>query len=195
MADQKKDQQMDEILDALLSNYSAVQPRPGLETRILANIRDVENSAKSSQSWGFKWIWGLAAACTVIIALAVLIGLNRKIATPTITSVAPPALVQTTQQRHLQTKMTVASAVNHSPKKHAQPTIQSASLPINQRPDVFPTPEPLSEEEKLLVRYVTRTPREELMAQSRPFEPFRLEPEGNKAGTNEQKPKESTETR
>ncbi len=40
MADQEKDKQMqiDEVLDSLLANYSSAEPRPGLETRILANL-------------------------------------------------------------------------------------------------------------------------------------------------------------
>ena len=42
MADQEKDKQMqmqiDDMLDSLLANYSSVDPRPGLETRILANL-------------------------------------------------------------------------------------------------------------------------------------------------------------
>ncbi len=42
MADQEKDKQMqiDEMLDSMLANYSSVEPRPGLETRILANLRE-----------------------------------------------------------------------------------------------------------------------------------------------------------
>jgi hypothetical protein len=35
------------------------------------------------------------------------------------------------------------------------------------RGDVFPTPVPLSEQEKLLLRYVAGTARDEIMAQSR----------------------------
>jgi hypothetical protein len=42
MADQEKDKQMqiDDTLDSLLANYSSAEPRPGLETRILANMRE-----------------------------------------------------------------------------------------------------------------------------------------------------------
>jgi hypothetical protein len=34
--------------------------------------------------------------------------------------------------------------------------------------DVFPSPSPLSEQEKLLFRYLARTPRAEIIAQSHP---------------------------
>ena len=50
MADQKKDGQekdhkLDAMLDNLLSTYSSVEPRPGLETRILANLREESATA------------------------------------------------------------------------------------------------------------------------------------------------------
>ena len=194
MADHKKDQQIDEMLDSLLNNYSAVQPRPGLETRMLAHVHDAAGDAKPSQSWGFKWGWMAAAALAGIVGIAVLVGLHRKSAPPTVVHMTQPAAPQPHQQS-VQPQKIITGAANHPPKKHVALTAQNVNLPIYQRPNVFPTPEPLSKEEKLLVRYVTRTPREELMAQSRPFEPFRLEPEGNQSGTTAQKPKESTETR
>jgi hypothetical protein len=41
---------------------------------------------------------------------------------------------------------------------------------VDLRQEVFPTPAPLSEQEKLLIRYLSRTPREELVARSHPDE-------------------------
>ncbi|HEY2171295.1 MAG TPA: hypothetical protein VGJ30_16840, partial [Candidatus Angelobacter sp.] len=64
MADQEKDKQMqiDDTLDSLLANYSSAEPRPGLETRILANLREEEKKA-SEGWWNFKWLWaGVIAA-------------------------------------------------------------------------------------------------------------------------------------
>ncbi|HZI55538.1 MAG TPA: hypothetical protein VFF39_02120, partial [Verrucomicrobiae bacterium] len=48
---------------------------------------------------------------------------------------------------------------------------KNVTLALNQRPQVFPTPTPLSEQEQLLLHYVARTPREEVVAQSHPDEP------------------------
>jgi hypothetical protein len=48
---------------------------------------------------------------------------------------------------------------------------QNATLALRDRPAVFPTPTPLSEQEKLLLSYVAGTPREEVIAQSHPDEP------------------------
>src|SRR5437763_15288478 len=43
--------------------------------------------------------------------------------------------------------------------------LQEARAP---RLEVFPTPTPLSDQEKLLLHYMARTPREEIVAHSRP---------------------------
>ena len=42
MADQEKNKRMqiDDMLNSLLANYSSAEPRPGLETRILANLQE-----------------------------------------------------------------------------------------------------------------------------------------------------------
>ena len=62
MADQEKDRQMrSKMLDSLLANYSSAEPRPGLETRILANLRDAEKKEQPtdggiSNGFGREWL-------------------------------------------------------------------------------------------------------------------------------------------
>ena len=63
MADQEKDKQMqiDEMLDSLLANYSSAEPRPGLETRILANLREQQKRKRHkdggiSNGFGQEWL-------------------------------------------------------------------------------------------------------------------------------------------
>jgi hypothetical protein len=64
--------------------------------------------------------------------------------------------------------VTVKNAENHRPKPRAASPAQDAALALHRRPPVFPTPTPLSEQERLLLSYYTHTPREELIAQSHP---------------------------
>ena len=47
MADQEKDKRMqiDDMLDSLLANYSSAEARPGLETRILASLREARKES------------------------------------------------------------------------------------------------------------------------------------------------------
>jgi hypothetical protein len=166
MADQKKDKQMDEMLDSLLANYSSAEPRPGLENRILAHLRAAAEKKASEGWWKLKWFWVGAVAAAIIIA-ALLINGRQHVATPTnvVVKNSQPVL-----HPEIQPNVPVAGreiAKIHR-RKPSQPTLlQNATLALNQRPAVFPTPTPLSEQEKLLLRYLAGTPREEMIAQSR----------------------------
>src|SRR5438270_5972069 len=79
MADQEKDKQMqiDDMLDSLLANYSSAEPRPGLETRILANLRDAEEKDTAHGWWNFKWLWAGAVAAAIIVAAVLINGRHR----------------------------------------------------------------------------------------------------------------------
>jgi hypothetical protein len=170
MADQEKDKQMDEMLDSLLAAYSSAEPRPGLETRILANLRDAKSREAKSAAWNFKWLWaGMAAAVVLIIIAVALIGGKHRIVTPTVVQTQQPAPSQPEIQRSAPVR------AGNVPRPRAPRATQvqnvNATLALNQRPQVFPTPAPLSEQEQLLLRYVAGTPREEVVAQSHPDEP------------------------
>jgi hypothetical protein len=172
MADQKKDKQMqiDDMLDSLLANYSSAEPRPGLESRILANLRDAEKKA-SQGWWNFKWIWAGVVAAAIIIA-AVLISGRHRVEPPTHVIVkTSPAVPQPEIQPHTPIARQETARI-HRRKPSTVPIVrQNATLALSERPAVFPTPTPLSEQEQLLLRYYAGTPREELIAQSHPDEP------------------------
>jgi hypothetical protein len=170
MDDQKKDQQMDEMLDSLLANYSSVEPRPGLETRILANLRNAGRRESTSMTWNFKWLWaGMAVAAAIIVAV-VLIGGQRRVVKPsTVVQTRQPAPPRPEVQRSV--PATPVNSVHPRGPRIDQDRPKNVALALNQRPQVFPTPTPLSEQEQLLLHYVARTPREEVVAQSHPDEP------------------------
>lgn len=185
MADQEKDKQIDKMLDSLLAGYSSAEPRPGLETRILANLRDAESREASRGWWKFKWLWAAAALAALIVA-GVLIGGKRHAAPPshTVVQTAQPAVQQPVfQQPSVQQPSVQLPAVQSSVpavvgqervirrQKTLAPLPQNAMLALSHRPAIFPTPTPLSEQERLLLSYYSHTPREEVIAQSRPDEP------------------------
>lgn len=165
MADQDKDKQMqiDDMLDSMLANYSAVEPRPGLETRILANLREAEKEAAHGW-WNFKWLWAGAVAAALIVA-AVLIGGRRRVEPPT------HVMVKTTQpvpRPEIQSHAPIApkETVRIHRRKPVSPThAQNATLALSQRPANFPTPTPLSEQERLMFTYLANTPQEIVIAQ------------------------------
>lgn len=186
MADQEKDKQMrtqiDDVLDSLLANYSSVEPRPGLETRILANLilanpRDAEGREASGGWWGFKWVWAGAALAAAIIVGAVLMSGRRHVAPPpsnTVVQSVQPAvqqpIVQQPQVQQPTVQSSVPAAAGQERVIHRHKTLspnpqQNATLAWSQRPPVFPTPTPLSEQERLMFTYLENTPQDVVVAQ------------------------------
>ena len=171
MIDPEKDKQMDEMLDSMLANYSAAEPSPGLETRILANLREAEKKEAPHGWWNFKWIWAGAVAAAIIVA-AVLISGRHRVAPPTNVVVRTSQPVPPTRRIQPHAPTTHHETARIHRRKPSTPTLpQNATLALRDRPAVFPTPTPLSEQEKLLLSYVAGTPREEMIAQSHPDEP------------------------
>ena len=170
MADQEKDKQIqiDEMLDSLLANYSSAEPRPGLETRILANLREAEETPQGW--WSFKWLWAGVVTAAIVMA-AVLINGRHRIEPPTHVIVkTSPAVPQPEIQPHASiARQETARIHRHKPLASTRPL--NGTLALSQRPAVFPTPTPLSEQEKLLLSYLAGTPREEVIAESHPDEP------------------------
>jgi hypothetical protein len=172
MADQEKDKQMqiDDMLDSLLANYSSAEPRPGLETRILANLREAEKKAPQGW-WNFKWIWRGVVAAAIVMA-AVLISGRHRVAPPTHVIVkTSPAVHQPEIQPHAPIARQETARIHRRKLSTAPAAQRNATLALSKRPAVFPTPTPLSEQEKLLLSYLAGTPREEVVAQSHPDEP------------------------
>jgi hypothetical protein len=182
MAKQEKDKQMqmqmDEMLDSLLANYSSAEPRPGLETRILANLklansRDAEGREAGRGWWGLKWMWAGAALAAAIIVGAVLMSGRHHVAPPSNTMVQThqPVPQQPAVKSSLPSTVGATPPIHHRRKTLAPEPQQNVGLAWSQRPPVFPTPTPLSEQERMLLQYYSRTPREEVIAQSHPDEP------------------------
>jgi hypothetical protein len=107
----------------------------------------------------------------VIIVAAVLISGRHRIAPPTNVIVKTSPAPQPEIQPHAPIAPQTTARV-HRHKPSTVPTAhRNATLALNERPAVFPTPTPLSEQEKLLLSYLAGTPREEVVAQSHPDEP------------------------
>ena len=155
MADQEKDKQIDKMLDSLLANYSSVEPRPGLETRILANLvlenpRDAEGREAGRGWWGFKWLWVGAALAAAIIVGAVLMSGRHHVAPPSNTTVQTgqpavqqpviqqPVVQEPTMQSSVPPAVGATAAVHHRHKTLAPGPQQNVTLALRQRPADFP---------------------------------------------------------
>jgi hypothetical protein len=169
MTNEEKNKHLDELLDSALLSYSAAEPRPGMETRILASLREAE-SKEVSRLWNLKWIWAGAALAAAVLLLVFARVSHHPAAIPG--NAVAHRQSFTPSQRPAQQKLSAPeNVVRHRPPKHAPIQIENAELPLSHRPAVFPSPSPLSEQEKLLLSYYARTPREELIAQSHADEP------------------------
>jgi hypothetical protein len=146
---------LDRTLDAVLAKYASVEPREGLEERILANLRSQGTRAAESTWWNWRFV---AALATVLVIATVVVWRWNKPALPPVAT-HPQALKQAP----------VAPEVAHGDENNATPR-KSKRHPIlrHQREheilaagpklDVFPTPLPLSEQEEILATYVARYP-------------------------------------
>jgi hypothetical protein len=174
MTDHDKDKHLDELLHSALSAYSSAEPRPGLETKILAQVREA-TSRKELPKRNWSWLWAGAAAIAAVLLIALWISRHALAPAPTnnvVRSKEPP--VRPAPKLENNTPMTAASPANQRRRQHGMlhSQIVAAAVP---RLAVFPTPTPLSEQERLLLSYYAHTPRKELIAQSRPDEPSPVE--------------------
>ena len=162
------DKKLDEMLDRMLSTYSSAEPRPGLETRILANLK--EQSGQRSSTWRFGWMWVGAVATVGLVTILFVSYLSR----PKMQPVALPVASQPGKQQTPQPKAAErpapppVMALKHTQQHRTKITepAHTAEEIADVRQEVFPSRSPLSEHDKLLFRYLAGTPKEELIAQS-----------------------------
>jgi hypothetical protein len=169
--DRNKDQKLDEMLDGLLCEYSSAEPRPGLETRILAQVRE---ASKLRGGWSPRWMWIGAAVAAAVIVLAIY--WSRPAEQPRAPEItrqpvtSPKAQPSPAPRISASTTTEIAGAKKDGHQLRVVHQRAGHSHVANLRREVFPSPSPLSEQERLLLRYLAITPREELVAQSRPDE-------------------------
>jgi hypothetical protein len=147
--------ELDHSLDIALTKYAAVEPRVGLEERVLANMR-AQRTRIVERAW---WHWGFAAS-VALVAVAMFLAWrttgpshpvvvnHRKVETQPV----PTQPVQVARS----TKETKLSHVRSTKKQ----TRQSSATTVAADPklDVFPSPQPLTEEELALAQYVRNFP-------------------------------------
>jgi hypothetical protein len=172
-----REKRLDEMLDAALAEYGAVEPLRGLEERVLGRLR----GAETRRRW---WIWGAVATAAVAVTIgAVLLGRPAERSAPAVVEKQPAV----TAPKPAQPSAPVAPqpTVARAPARHAAVAAQMArapqfgvSTPALPKRDVFPTPGPPTSEELLLAHYLRVTPREEVLAQiNRPALEFHEDPQ------------------
>lgn len=142
-------------LDAALAKYAAVEPRPGLENRILASLR-VERARVPDRAW-WRLILRVALAAMVLVALTLV---WRAIKPGQVVEEHHPS---TTLQSPAPSRTQIAASREVAPQKPHHPVRRPTGdrahvLVVAAAPpklDQFPSPQPLNEQEKILADYVT----------------------------------------
>jgi hypothetical protein len=152
--DQKRS--IDQLLDAGLRHYSHAQPRLGLEGRVLARLH-AERKRIVQDSW---WPEAAVLATVALIALAAWVagkpgGISGIVGAPHSGSPATDS-----RPDIVLAPAPAASAIVRSPsprhrarKSRLREPLEVASAP---KLDQFPSPRPLSEQERLLAHYVAQ---------------------------------------
>jgi|HubBroStandDraft_4_1064222.scaffolds.fasta_scaffold46819_3 hypothetical protein len=154
MTDEKQ-KELDRELDTALAKYAAVEPRVGLEERVLASLRAGQAQVPERVWW--RWSVAGALAAIIVVALALAWRSSRPHA-PVIANhhPAPAASVEPSGTR----ASSSGSAIPRTPVRRSP---RKAEMAANPRLDQFPSPRALSEQEKLLVRYVHEFPEEAVL--------------------------------
>lgn len=171
MSEDKRKEFVDELLDASLRRYAQVEPRPGLEERLLAGVPE--------EAQRFAWPhWAWIPAATVAILLAALaFYATRQTPVPSAPIVAqqPPAAIIPAPVVSEPAPAARAS-VSRSTAERAQ---LAGRLGAGPRLATFPARAPLSEQERLLLLFVQQAPKEQLMARqlgAGPIERLEIKP-------------------
>lgn len=146
----REQQNIDRWLDEGLSRYADVEPRPGLESRMLALLAS-EQPAPRTISW-------LALA----FSTAALAGLLLLWLRPALQPVSGPDMRWTAQLPPVPLSLqhtTLPTAAARRSEGPRNVTVAPARHGMEAKQERFPSPSPLSEQEKMLVRFVENFPR------------------------------------
>jgi hypothetical protein len=150
-------------LDRALVEYGNTEPRPGLESRVLANLYAERERITARQ----RWFWALTLTATAaVLILAVWMesdtALRTKIPAPMSASEqqaeSKQRAVETAKPDVFQQSRKIAS-----PRADRNRTLHGVKAAAAPKLDRFPSSQPLSEQERLLLAYLNQTPKEEVM--------------------------------
>jgi len=165
---------VDDLLDASLAQYRSVEPRPGLENRILARLRTEQ--ATSPPGWAWRMGAGLIGAGAILALVSIAHrgrlelpispagshGPAPRVEASRNTATVPLAQSLTRRHKHSGIEQSAelqrGSADLVSKSAAVSRSVKTAEGRQQRRLDVFPSPAPLSQEERLLVNLVRQSP-------------------------------------
>jgi hypothetical protein len=161
-----KNKFVDELLDSALAQQRAEEPRAGLEARILGHVCAAAGEREARTKVWKLWI---AAAATAVVVTFVAIYVANRSHRPAVETSRAVNTVPSTSPKEILTANSGAT-----PNARAAPSVHEPKLTARRErkplrhieahhwPAQFPTPAPLTEEQRALVQYVRETPRQVL---------------------------------
>ncbi len=148
---------LDQWLDQALHEYGSAEPRMGLEGRVLANLAAERTRIGARRRW-----WVLGAAAMVCMGMVVWVGgmSHRSSAGSIAGNTTPVGQRNGTPSGLAEVKRPVVEAVPRRTRPRAAKVIEVSHEP---RLSQFPSARGLSEQEQLLIRYVTESPSEAVL--------------------------------
>ncbi len=158
--------ELDRVLDVALAKLKS-EPRAGLEERVLANLR-AETARGAERVWRR---WGvLAAVAAALVIVAALSWRPGRSARPTnhVAIAMPTTQPASTQVAASGEPREVRLQAGHALRKTRRPrAVEAVTAAAQPKLEQFPSPQPLSEQERALARYVSQFPHEaELIARA-----------------------------
>jgi hypothetical protein len=150
-----KSDELDKLLDSALSCYSVAEPSPGFEKRLLNRIQ------RARSRFFARWMFAIPAFACVFVLVFVFWPKR---------SAVPPMEVA----RHIP-----VPAV-HSVPNERRPEVSRTAAPVKlARKEQFPSPAPLTEDERALLNFAIRAPSEAIKFSKREaessIEPIKIE--------------------
>lgn len=202
MNSEERNRFAEELLEAVLARYRRAEPLPGIEDRLLARLESTQTSAGSLSvllSWARRRGVAVGEVCLAMLATIVVMfylahnyrsarapsgahARKQEMQAANPGRAAVETLVKEEARIEIPSRAKIPSP--RAKRLHAELQRQSWHGP---RREQFPTPEPLTKQEKLLLSYIRETPAprpisfhdpEQLKKElePRPLEALRIEP-------------------
>ena len=153
-----------DLLDGALKHYGEVEPRAGLEGRVLARLAAEPSGARSRAVWA----WALAGAIVALLVIGIWFGprsvnkVHQEISVRALREVINP---------HAPAQPIVPQvSKSKGPRLHRAHQLRVAKVGPEPRLAQFPSPRPISEQERMLVGYVERYPEEAKLIANQQYE-------------------------
>lgn len=165
-ARKENDRDVERLLDDALAQYGMIEPRPGLEGRVLARLAEAREHSSRSLWWRTSFAFGVAAV--LALALFWFGRLDRRVARE-----IPVAKISAPPQTGGPAKRVEGSSAAPSSQKHGGQLKRGGRGPENvsrdkfagatepntpPRLEQFPSPLPLNDQERMLALYVREFP-------------------------------------